>query len=333
MQEQITDENGYFEFNGVDGYDTIPLLIQAEIYKENVKESKRQKKGEGPIGNRYVDIFIENGDRPDVDRQNSLLDKEQNPTVLQEYFMASRKTNVVDSAYKNLLTYQLDEIVVQAEKYDPIMADRTNVLYNEPDKRLVLDSTSLGSLARSVFELIRGRFPGVTVVGSFPNYNIIMRGANSIQGSIYAVYLLDGAVVDVSLINLLPVSRVEFIDVLSSLSKTAIYGSSGNGIVAIYTKTGNQMTNKEVVGTLNYTFPGYYKPKIFYSPDYGKENNSIKPDVRTTLYWDPNIHISSNRPNKLSFYTSDKTAIYSLRFEGITTDGTPVVFRKNFEVK
>lgn len=331
MQEQLTDENGYFEFTGVDGYDTIPLLIQAEIYKETVKESKKKKKGEGPIGNRYVDIFIEDGDRPDIDRRNSLIDIEQDPKALQDYFLAARKTSIVDSAYKNILTYQLDEIVVQAEKIDPVEGDRI-ILYGEPDRRLVADSLKFGYSARSVFELIRGQFPGVTVVGSYPNYNIIMRGANSIQGSTYAVYLLDGAEVDVGLINVLPVERIAFVDVLSSLSKTTIYGTRGNGIVAIYTKTGNEMTAREVVGTLNYTFPGYHKPKVFYSPDYGRDPNSIKPDFRTTLYWDPEINVTSNKPRKLSFYTSDKATVYSLRFEGITSDGTPVVFRKNFEV-
>lgn len=87
----------------------------------------------------------------------------------------------------------------------------------------------------SVLELIRGRFGGVQVSS---NGEIIIRGVNSINLSSSALIVVDGVVVDNSVINTISPSNVKSINIIKDGS-AAIYGSRGaNGVVVIETKRG-----------------------------------------------------------------------------------------------
>lgn len=90
----------------------------------------------------------------------------------------------------------------------------------------------------NIFELIRGRFPGVTV--SRNNYGgaIYVRGATSINLSSEALYVVDGGVTNN--IDWIHPCDIRSIDVLKD-GLTAIYGTRGaNGVVVIETKRGQK---------------------------------------------------------------------------------------------
>ena len=108
----------------------------------------------------------------------------------------------------------------------------------------VLDSEKLNAVSNlnnddvdfsqysNMYELIRGRFPGVQVM----NGEIIIRGVNSINSSSAALIVLDGVPVDNSILSTLPPIQVKNINVLKDVI-AAIYGSRGsNGVVLIETK-------------------------------------------------------------------------------------------------
>lgn len=88
----------------------------------------------------------------------------------------------------------------------------------------------------SMFELIQGQFPGVSVEGN----NIIVRGPKTFYGAEgnAALIVIDGAVVtSQDLANLSPLD-VASIDILKDGS-SSVYGSRGaNGVVIIETKKG-----------------------------------------------------------------------------------------------
>ena len=87
----------------------------------------------------------------------------------------------------------------------------------------------------SIHELIRGRFAGVQVQS---NGDIIIRGVNSINSSSAALIVVDGMVVDNSMLNSIPPIQVKSINIIKDGS-SAIYGSRGaNGVVIIETKRG-----------------------------------------------------------------------------------------------
>lgn len=342
MQQQITNPEGEFEFGGIIAYDTVQVNLQAEIFKTPKNPEKAKKKLEeeqfklAPDGDRYVDIRFEPEYRDQLDRTGAILDPDIPPNRIMDYFSESRRTQVVDSAYQDMISVTLDEVVVTQEKYDPVAEEQKRIMwYSEPDSRVYPDSLPVGSLSKNIFELIRGSIPGVEVLGTFPNYQARIRGSNSIMGNTFATYVIDGVEVDAQLMNNFPVQRVAFIDVLRSLNKSAIYGSGGNGVIAIYTKTNEQMAqSRNQPGLLNFLLPGYHKAATYTSPDYGSDTNNDKPDFRTTLYWNPAISISKTAAKtSVEFYTSDRASVYSIRLEGVTADGRPVVASKLFEVQ
>ncbi|MDX1410136.1 MAG: hypothetical protein R3330_18430, partial [Saprospiraceae bacterium] len=128
--------------------------------------------------------------------------------------------------------------------------------------------------------------------------------------------------------------NIAFVDVISSLSKTAAYGAAGsNGIIAIYRKRPGEHSPvyREVDGILHYTHPGYYQALHFDSPDYRDPKSPDKPDFRTTLYWDPDIRTDAATLQR-AFYTADRATVYEIRLEGVTRDGQPVVASQTFIV-
>lgn len=68
---------------------------------------------------------------------------------------------------------------------------------------------------------------------------------------------------------------------------------------------------------------GYQLPVEFYSPQYdnisSKEN--LVPDLRTTLFWKPNIKTDINGRATFTFYTSDNPGPFFIIVEGITDKG------------
>jgi TonB-dependent SusC/RagA subfamily outer membrane receptor len=86
----------------------------------------------------------------------------------------------------------------------------------------------------NMYEVIRGRFSGVQIAGG----EIIIRGITSINGSSAALIVVDGVVMEGSILNSIPPVQVKSISVLKGGS-AAIYGSRGaNGVVFIETKKG-----------------------------------------------------------------------------------------------
>ena len=81
----------------------------------------------------------------------------------------------------------------------------------------------------NIFDLIKGRFSGVTVSGS----NVYIRGSGSFTGQIRALYILNG--IETSTIDWISPCQIKSIDILKD-SNAAIYGSrGGNGVVIINT--------------------------------------------------------------------------------------------------
>jgi TonB-dependent SusC/RagA subfamily outer membrane receptor len=87
----------------------------------------------------------------------------------------------------------------------------------------------------SVFELIRGKFPGVQIkASSSGGEGVFIRGDKSLYGDNEAIYVVDGVrVMDVSFINPCEMSTI---DILKD-GGAALYGSNAaNGVVVIETK-------------------------------------------------------------------------------------------------
>jgi TonB-dependent SusC/RagA subfamily outer membrane receptor len=85
----------------------------------------------------------------------------------------------------------------------------------------------------NIFDLIKGRFSGVTV----SNGRVYIRGSSSFTGQTQAVFIVNG--VEVQSIDWITPCQVASIDILKDTA-AAIYGTrGGNGVVVIQTKKSN----------------------------------------------------------------------------------------------
>jgi TonB-dependent SusC/RagA subfamily outer membrane receptor len=164
---------------------------------------------------------------------------------------------------------------------------------------------------------------------------VMIRGQAYIHGSRTAMtVMIDGVYPSsspVDLGNILP-QDVESIEILKSPSSLAIYGSKGaNGIIVITTRRGGVVETKPP-GIINYTLQGYSPTRIFYSPKYDI-NPTDKPDLRTTVFWEPNLITDKEGNAKISYFNTDVPGVYRIVIEGIDVNGSLARKVLTYEVK
>jgi len=98
---------------------------------------------------------------------------------------------------------------------------------------------------------------------------------------------------------------------------------------------------KEGVSTVGseikmYRTIGYAESVEFYSPIYDTPEKIAdeKPDIRTTLYWNPYLQIGPDGTAQIEFYSNDhKNQQYDIAIEGITPDGKTCRYRKDISAR
>jgi hypothetical protein len=78
---------------------------------------------------------------------------------------------------------------------------------------------------------------------------------------------------------------------------------------------------KKEAGTYLYKPLAASLPKQFYSPKYTVKSISTLPDLRSTIYWQPNIITDTAGKATVSFYSTDKPAVYTIIMEGADLNG------------
>lgn len=68
---------------------------------------------------------------------------------------------------------------------------------------------------------------------------------------------------------------------------------------------------------------GYAEQAEFYSPRYPtSESRKVKDsDMRSTIYWVPDLELNEQGETAVSFYTADRPSDYTVLIEGVTTEG------------
>ena len=55
----------------------------------------------------------------------------------------------------------------------------------------------------------------------------------------------------------------------------------------------------------------------------------MQPDLRTTIYWKPDVITDDDGKATLDFYTSDNPATYTVIIEGVNIDGKLIHYQGN----
>ncbi|MEZ4968069.1 MAG: TonB-dependent receptor plug domain-containing protein [Flavobacteriaceae bacterium] len=320
QEKALTDAQGKFSFGPLFFFDSVKAIINASSIIPD-----RNEKIAIYMDTSKVQVNIDDGP---IAPKTIPIQKE----ILEEY-----RNKMSDIEYSSRVT-ALSEVIVKAKKktrkqrIDEELSKMT--VYGTAQNRLFPDSIP-GMKSRTVFDLLTG-IAGIQVIGTFPNQSVRIRGISSLGNSGDPLYTLDGVPVTVDFIQSLTINDILFVDVLKG-GEASFFGSRGtNGVVAIYTDRGQSFDSgqKENTNVATITIEGFYRAKKFYSPIYEGVNDMDHTisDYRTTLYWNPEIVINENSSARLNFFTGDMPGKYTIKVEGITTNGIPVNKQCNFVV-
>lgn len=123
-------------------------------------------------------------------------------------------------------------------------------------------------------------------------------------------------------------SDVASVEVLRTVSYLTVYGLTAGpgGAIIITTKRGPDLEaeamSRPVPGIVTFSPTGYYKARVFYSPDYDdpKTNKEVA-DLRTTIYWNPNLFTGKDGNTSFQYFNAGSKGTYRMVIEGIDGEG------------
>jgi hypothetical protein len=173
----------------------------------------------------------------------------------------------------------------------------------------------VASSSQGIFNYLQGRVAGLQITTGSGTPTLQWRGGAPQM-------FVDEVPTDVEMVSSISVSDVAYIKVF----RPPFFGSSGggsNGAIAIYTRRGNDVKSSPGKGLANNTVTGYSLIRQFFSPNYGIISaDNEKRDVRTTLYWNPQV-VTTLQKNQVTlfFYNNDVSHSFRVVIEGMGKDG------------
>ncbi len=317
-----TDSSGSFSFEGIDLVGEGKLLVAATNNRKRV------------VGNLFVDsLFYEPAE---IDEKITFYPEQDMVSLAYTAFKKEATIKISEKKrYRLSDTLELGEVFITAKRIESPQEHHigeARMVYGNPDKELVI-TPALENSSVDILSLLSGRIPGVRVAGSGININIVL--TRSVPPG-PALLFLDGIEVppeNVQFILSQSSFTVERIDVLNP---TPLLGMRGaNGAINIITRIGTGREPKELdPGSKAIIVRGFHEPGIFYSPKHdAPDEGAFMPDIRTTIFWEPNVYVNSDSTGILEYFNADKPATINIIAEGITEGGIPVSGKVSYIVK
>lgn len=300
-----TDENGKFRMNGFEFPDSTEFILRAL--------TKKGKQG--------IELIVYPDSFPAITlpvRISSEMKTEIKPGAVEKADLKYTYENGMRMIY-------LDEVTVRG-----IYQEKQQIQINEILATATFDAKDIEEMGATKVEDVLMRVAGVRIG---VDGKIYIRTPTSIYDSyIPPIVVIDGMEIEdqsssdpyfnpFESVNMQDIARIEVIKVGGG--KGAYHFGKAGMIVITRKKIEEMEKNNPQYNIKRITPLGYQKPLEFYSPKYelAKEKESKKPDLRTTLFWKPDIKLSEKGRAKIDFYTADGYSTYSVVIEGITTDG------------
>ena len=251
-----------------------------------------------------------------------------------------KETDVVKKSIRKKYTLSdtilIDEVQIIAKKKETpqtVHVNQSRMNYGKPDKEVII--TPQMESARSISDILIGNVSGLTLAKpTRTTSGIRIHGMTTFSDNQEPLFLLDGMVSSYEEINSIPKNWIDRIDIIKS-AKAAAFGMRGaNGVISVITKTYKEIPYKPVSYSVNTSISGYDAPRIFYSPKHSSTlQTGYEPDLRSTLYWFPDIKVATNQDYLVKFFNADISSTYKISVEGITSNGIPVTGKIEYEVK
>ena len=213
---------------------------------------------------------------------------------------------------------ELEEVIVRARGKTPVqLLDEkyASGMFTGDGIQFDLLSDPAAQSAIDIFTFLQGRVAGLQITGQGSGAQLNWRGG---APQLY----IDEMPANTDFVASINVRDVAYIKAFRPPFMGGFNGS--NGAIAIYTRRGGDMQQEPSQGLKGAKIEGYTPIKEFYAPKY--YTMDVPPgadrDVRTTIYWNPNVTIDPNKKEiMLSFNNNDVTDAFRVIIQGITTDG------------
>jgi hypothetical protein len=313
------DSVGRFKLSGIDLTGEAVLIVSGIDKKDN------------PKGLLTLDSVMYKPPQVSALPQIVISGDESQQNKLRSYYKINE---AVRKKYKLSDTLNIGGVDIISERHkDPQIAkiETSRIKYVKPDAELIVTEQMLGY--NNMLHLLNSKIPGVEVLG---DTSIAVRGIGSLSANLPPLILIDGKQATFADLVQMPIFLVDRIDVLKSVFSTNIYGfQAASGVINLITKAGGVPA---IYNSPDYSakhrISGYNAPRIFYSPQHFPDTDSdLKPDLRNTLLWNPDLKLNANNELILKFYNGDNSSLIRIIAEGITASGIPVTGMAEYEVK
>lgn len=326
-EETVTDALGHFVFDGFEFPDSLTFIVQANPARGR--------------NNPVLEIARETFPPVPGSLTASLTALAQAAAMPEE--IIDRNQVIKKSAQQNRVSHDqaviaIDEVTVNT-RFTHKMQDKNYSFYMpDNDRYNILTSEQLEEIQPMNVSDALKHLPFLMVMEDIDNRKKVyierMRlnslSAVAIEGlqfGLPAALIVDDMIInDYDIDNILDPSNIEKIGVLKGTAASILGGEGAGGAIVITTKKGLsrspvQDMPQEHIKLI--TPLGYQVPAEFYSPAYETPDKLNQPEVdsRTTIYWNPNVKISSSGHAEINFYTADGDSTYSVVIEGVTDQG------------
>jgi len=302
-----TDKDGRFYFEGFEFPDSTKVMLQAQ-------------KGAGS----FIDLIPDKDSFPAVNLILPPVSSLSQQADLKNYLKKSREKYIQENG---MLSINLREVEVVAkkqkdEKLIQLRKDR-GAVYFSPSRSFTAEDIEM---APTLIDLLT-QVAGITATSD--NTGILIRNGTP-------AIIVDNIKRDMDELTLIQPSEVELIDVLKDPGDLALWGNQ-YGAVCIYLKRGEALKEKQELGTHQalITPLGYCTPQEFPTPAYQIPENRMNgiPDLRSTLYWKPNVVCDENGQASFSFYMADNQGSCTVIIEGVSAVGDIIRFQGKINAK
>jgi hypothetical protein len=296
--DTVADEQGKFVFDNLVFDDSARFVIQARTSKDR----------------KNVEIDLDNINSQKVTQNKNAPDLQVNVSDGLSTYMQNSK-----SYYEAQLKYGLGNHVVVLKEV--VIKDKREILkhsdnLNGPGNadQIIMGDKLLGCPTLDV--CLQGALFGVIFRNGMPY---------STRGGALTINV-DGMFLQGDDFKFINASDISSIEVLRTPTYYSIYGSQAGpgGVILITTKRGDEnqsYLSRPAPGIITLSPKGFYKTREFYSPKYDDpKTNATVADLRSTIYWKPNIITDKEGNASFDFFNAGK-GTYRVVIEGIDIDG------------
>lgn len=308
--DTLTDAQGRFNFDKLIFADSTKFIVQGRTAKNK----------------KSVDIKLDIVPGQIVTKNKNTGDIEVNVNeALQGYL--TKSNNYFDELTKRGMlerSIQLTEVNIVEKK---VQAPNSSNLNGAGRADFVFTAEMLQNCA-TLSQCLQGRVAGLMFQMGIP-YLSRAGGQTPMQ------IVLDGMNVEADFLDNIVPSDVESVEVLKSIGNTAIYGSrGGGGVLIITTKRGGGSTGSSFApGIITHVPKGYHPVRQFYSPKFEPGVPDNRPDLRSTVYWNPHVVTDVNGKGNFNYFNTDEVGTYRVVVEGIDMMGHLARAVYTYEVK